>query len=112
MLREVPSLKLLHELHLLQASPSGCRFSQLMVLARMRAHVVLPTPRGPQNKNACARCPVRMAFLSVVVMCCWPTSVSKVWGRYLRAETMNLSMKNRFGRQQSRQNKCTDSAVC
>jgi hypothetical protein len=32
--------------------PSACRFSQLIVLARMRAQVVLPTPRGPQNKNA------------------------------------------------------------
>src|SRR5947208_2070108 len=30
------------------------QFSQLMVLARIRAQVVLPTPRGPQKRNACA----------------------------------------------------------
>src|SRR5882672_5615540 len=50
MFNDVPSLKLLQELQVLQASPSACRFSQLIVLARIRAQVVLPTPRGPQNK--------------------------------------------------------------
>ncbi len=44
----------MHELHILQASPSGCKFSQLMVLANMRAQVVLPIPRGPQKRKACA----------------------------------------------------------
>jgi hypothetical protein len=29
-----------------------------------------------------------MAFFSVVAMAPWPTAVSKVIGRYLRAETM------------------------
>src|SRR5215471_19342314 len=95
MLREVPSLKLLHELHLLQASPSGCKFSQLIVFARMRAQVVLPTPRGPQNKNACASWLFLMAFFNVVVMCCWPTTVSKVCGLYFLAETINLSIATR-----------------
>src|SRR4029079_13801939 len=47
MFNDVPSLKLLHELHMLQASPSGCGFSQLIVFASIRAQVVLPTPRGP-----------------------------------------------------------------
>jgi hypothetical protein len=28
---------------------------QLMVFAKIRAQVVLPTPLGPQNKKACAR---------------------------------------------------------
>ena len=29
---------------------------QLIVLAKIRALVVLPTPREPQNKKACAKC--------------------------------------------------------
>src|SRR5436190_5796265 len=95
MFNDVPSLKLLHEWHSLHASPSGCRFSQLIVLARMRAQVVLPTPRGPQNKNACANWLFLIAFFSVVVMCCWPTTVSKVCGRYFLAETINLSIATR-----------------
>jgi hypothetical protein len=33
-----------------QASVSPVMFSQLIVLARIRAQEVLPTPRGPQNK--------------------------------------------------------------
>ena len=51
---EPPSLKLLQLGQLLQASPSDCKFSQLIVLAKILAQVVFPTPRGPQNKNACA----------------------------------------------------------
>src|SRR4051794_29100064 len=63
-----------------------------MVLARIRAQVVLPTPRGPQKRNACANCLFLIAFLSVVVMCCCPTTVLNVCGRYLRAETINFSI--------------------
>src|SRR3954468_23198756 len=59
---EVPSLKDIHDGHSLQASPSAEGFSQLMVLARIRAQVVLPTPRGPQNKKACASWRFFMAF--------------------------------------------------
>ena len=36
--------------HSLQASPSAVGFWQLMALAKIRAQVVLPTPRGPQNR--------------------------------------------------------------
>lgn len=50
MLSELPALKARHESHSLHGSPSGVRFSQLMVLAKMRAHDVLPTPREPQNR--------------------------------------------------------------
>jgi hypothetical protein len=71
----------------LQASPSGVGLVQLMVLAKILAHVVLPTPLGPQNKNACASWLFLMAFLRVVVMCDCPTTVLKFWGLYLRAET-------------------------
>jgi hypothetical protein len=85
--------KEIQELQTLQASPSGVRFSQLIVLAKILAHVVLPTPRGPQNKNAWANWLFFMAFFNVVVMWDWPTTVLKFWGLYLRAETMNLSIK-------------------
>ena len=39
-----------------------------MVLAMIRAQVVLPTPRGPQNRKACAKVLLRMAFFNVLVM--------------------------------------------
>ena len=93
MLSEVPSLKDLQEWHWLQASPSGVGFSQLMVLARILAQVVLPTPRGPQNKNACANWWFFIAFFKVVVMCSCPTTVSKVCGLYFLAETINFSIQ-------------------
>jgi hypothetical protein len=54
MFNEVPSLNEMQELHLLQASPSAVLASQLIVLAKILAQVVLPTPLGPQNKNAWA----------------------------------------------------------
>src|SRR5258708_40367089 len=92
MLSEVPSLNDTQEWHLLQASPSVVWSVQLIVLARIRAQVVFPTPRGPQNRKACANWLFLMAFLRVVVMCDCPTTVEKSWGRYFRAETINLSM--------------------
>jgi hypothetical protein len=42
---------LVHALHLPHGSEVG-PFSQLSALPTMRANVVLPQPRGPQNKNA------------------------------------------------------------
>src|SRR5215216_2982057 len=69
MFREVPSSNDLQEWHLLQASPSGVWFSQLMVLANILAQVVLPTPLGPQKRNACANWLLLIAFFSVVVIC-------------------------------------------
>ncbi|MBP1636622.1 MAG: hypothetical protein H6Q10_3196 [Acidobacteria bacterium] len=60
---------------------------QLRPRARMRAEVVLPTPRGPANTYACARRPVRIAFWSVRVTPPCPTTSSKRWGRHLRAST-------------------------
>jgi hypothetical protein len=37
-----------------QDTGTGSRFSQLIVFARIRAQVVLPTPLGPQKRKACA----------------------------------------------------------
>lgn len=95
-LKELPRAKALHESHSPQASTWACKLVQLMVLASMRAQVVLPTPRGPQNKNACASWLFFMAFFNVLVICCWPTTVSKVTGRYLRAETIKLSIATKL----------------
>src|SRR5450755_2038086 len=87
---EMPSLKETQDWQTLQASPSAAGLSQLIALARMRAQVVFPTPRGPQNKKAWASCLLRMAFLSVVVICDCPTTAEKSCGLYFLAETMNL----------------------
>ena len=63
-----------------------------MVFAKIRAQVVLPTPLGPQNKKACAKWLLKMAFFKVVVICDWPTTVLKFWGLYFLAETTKLSI--------------------
>src|SRR3546814_10247331 len=63
--------------HSSQASNSGVIFWQLMVFASMRAQVVLPTPRGPQNKNAWASWLFFIAFFSVPVTWFWPTTRSE-----------------------------------
>jgi hypothetical protein len=90
---EVPASNETQELHLLHASPSFVWFSQFIVFASMRAQVVLPTPLGPQNKKACASWLFFIAFFKVVVICDCPTTVEKFCGLYLRAETMNLSLR-------------------
>src|SRR5690348_8480878 len=69
----------------------------LIIRATMRAQVVFPTPRGPQNRSACASFLLSMAFLSVVVMCSCPTTSSKPSGLYLRAETTKLSIGGEIG---------------
>ena len=50
MLKERCSLKAVHDSHWLHASCSAVGVRQLMVLAKIRAQVVLPTPRGPQKR--------------------------------------------------------------
>mgnify|MGYP000875784013 CR=1 FL=1 len=82
----------LHELHSLQGSKSVPGFTQLMAFARIRAHVFFPTPRGPQNKKDCASFPEDNAFFNVSETCSCPTTSKNLTGRYLRAETMKLSM--------------------
>jgi hypothetical protein len=56
--------------------------------------VVFPTPRGPQNKYACAKWLLFIAFLSVVVNPVCPTTELKVDGRYFLADTMKFSMND------------------
>ena len=62
-------------------------FSQFSARARMRAVVVLPTPRAPAKTNACARRPLPMALRSVCVTPFCPTTSSNRWGRHFRART-------------------------
>src|SRR3954469_24468409 len=76
-----------HGVGVMPPLPSGpVQFSDL---ARMRAIVVLPTPRVPVNRYAwCRRCCVS-ALASAWTTCAWPTSVSKLRGLYLRASTVD-----------------------
>ena len=61
--------------------------SKLSARARMRAVVVLPTPRTPVRTHACGMRPDSNAFETVRTIASWPTRSSKVEGRYLRAST-------------------------
>jgi hypothetical protein len=81
-----------HDWQVSQASMDGEGRSQLIVLARIRAQVVLPTPLGPQNRNACASWLFFIAFLSVFVIDFCPTTVSNVCGRYFLADTIKFSI--------------------
>lgn len=63
-----PSSNPLHDSQVPQASLLF-GFRQFILFAKIRAQVVLPTPRGPQNRYAWASCPRSIAFLRVEVMC-------------------------------------------
>ncbi len=58
--------------------------SQLTAFARIRASDVFPVPRGPANRYAWRTLPCAIAFVSVRTTASWPTTSSKVCGRYLR----------------------------
>ncbi|AKF85419.1 hypothetical protein MFUL124B02_12000 [Myxococcus fulvus 124B02] len=82
----VPAAISVHARH----SPQGVAvgpFSQLRALASRRAAVVLPTPRGPQNRYACATRSILMAFAMVRTTCSCPVMSSNFCGRHLRART-------------------------
>jgi hypothetical protein len=91
-LNDLEVLKEMHDSHWSQASPSDLRFEQLMVLAKILAQVVLPTPLGPQKRYACARWLFRMALFRVFVMESCPTTMLNDGGRYFLAETMKFSI--------------------
>lgn len=92
MLNDADVLNDRHELHLLHASSSSVRCSQFMVFAKMRAQVVFPTPRGPQNRKACASWFLRIALFRVLVMESCPITDENVPGLYFRADTTKLSI--------------------
>ena len=63
-----------------------------MVFAKIRAHVVFPTPRGPQKRYECASLPLTIALFKVLVSADCPTTERNVDGLYFLAETMKFSM--------------------
>src|SRR5262245_59679090 len=81
-----PETKSWQDGHALHAS-GPLRWVQASALARSRAVVVLPTPRGPVKRYACATRPDLSAFCSVRVTGSWPTTASNTCGRQCRART-------------------------
>src|SRR2546423_8094571 len=82
-----------HEMHSPHGSPSSRLFSQLSAIARTRASVVLPTPRGPQSRYPCATRPLAMAPRSVFDTCDWTATSAKLFGRYLRASARDIARR-------------------
>ena len=60
------------------------RRSQLSTLARMRAEVVLPVPRGPENRYAWPSRWLMTALRRARTTCSWPRTSLKRRGRYRR----------------------------
>jgi hypothetical protein len=60
---------------------------QLSDFAKIRAVEVLPTPRGPTKRYACASRFCATAFFNVRETWFWPTKSSNVCGRYFLAKT-------------------------
>jgi hypothetical protein len=73
---EVPAVISRQGEHSPQGVTVGPR-SQFRQRARMRASVVLPTPRGPVSKMACGTRCCRIALRSGVVTCACPVTSSK-----------------------------------
>ena len=67
---------------------------KLISLAKILAHVVLPTPLGPQKRKDWANWFDLIAFFKVDVTEDWPTTPSNVVGRYFLADTKNSLIKN------------------
>ena len=85
---ERPSLNDTQDSHSPQGSISGPGLEQLIIFAKIRAVVVLPTPLGPQNRYACASCPLLMELDSVRAILSWPSRVSNESGLYFLADTI------------------------
>lgn len=86
----------LHDSHSLHASKSAERFWQFIVLAKILAQVVLPTPRGPQKRYEWANFPLEIAPFRVLTRDSCPTTEEKVDGLYFLAETIKFSMLQLF----------------
>ena len=66
-----------------QGSPSFA-FGQFSALAKMRAMLVLPVPRGPEKRYACPTRPCFKLLRRICVTWRCPTTSAKFLGRYLR----------------------------
>src|ERR1035437_2892873 len=67
-LNDLEELNDRHDSHSSHASRLSPRLLQLIVLAKILAQVVFPTPLGPQNRYACARWLFLIALFSVFVI--------------------------------------------
>ncbi len=81
---DVPSAMATQLSHSPHGSPSSPRFVQFTAFASSRAVVVLPVPRGPENRYACPTRSSRTALRRAVLTWSCPTSSAKRWGRYFR----------------------------
>src|SRR5699024_9150875 len=79
----VPSKIPKQALHSLHGSFVGA-CSQFIVCAKILAALVLPVPRGPENKYACENFSLAIAFCKVCVICVCPTTSENVRGRHTR----------------------------
>src|SRR6266436_3220235 len=90
-----------HSPHGSPASPPAApRRSQFNAIARMRAAVVFPTPRGPANRYPCATRPPATAPRRAAAMCSCTIRSANFLGRYLRASAImrsNLTRKSELG---------------
>src|SRR5574344_1101997 len=89
---ELPSVNERHDSHWPQGSISFEGLRQFIDLAKILAIEVFPTPRGPQNRYACANCPLMMELRRVVAIFSCPIRESNVFGLYFLADTMNCSI--------------------
>ena len=85
---ERPSANERHDSHVPHGSMSSEGLEQLIIFAKIRAVVVLPTPRGPQKRYAWASCPLRIEFLRVWAILSCPIRVPNESGLYFLAETI------------------------
>src|SRR5690606_9645733 len=86
-----PSRMEVHDSQVPHGSPASAsdglrlaRSVQLMARLRMRAVVVLPTPRVPVNRYACATLPVATSKANVILTWFWPATSLHAVGRYFR----------------------------
>src|SRR5213079_2340922 len=77
-----------HAPHGSPATPLDARRSQFNAIARMRAAVVFPTPRGPANRYPWATRPPATAPRSAAATWSWTSRSENFLGRYLRARAI------------------------
>jgi hypothetical protein len=77
-----PSATATHDAQTPQGRFAGSGSRQLTAFASRRAIVVLPTPRGPVKRYACATRSSTIALRSVCTTCSCPTSSSNVCDRH------------------------------
>src|SRR2546422_3549095 len=78
----------LHESHSPHGSPAAERRSQLRAIARIRAAVVFPTPRGPAKRYPCATRFWATAPRSAAATWSWTMRSANCLGRYFLASAI------------------------